>query len=122
MRTHRKISLDATGAFPHSGQSPVSRPAALFENGRIDASAIVAEAESQFTPCVRYSNLDVLRAGVLAGIDQSLTTDPEKFIAHDGVQWFGDAFDDHAELRRVRQLQFFADTAECLGQILIAGR
>jgi hypothetical protein len=73
--------------------------ASLVNNPRIDAAAIIANTQTEFSRIVCDFNLDPETAGMTKGINERLTSDRKTFLENDRVQDTNAAFDDRLERR-----------------------
>src|SRR5580704_9505719 len=77
---------DVRGTLPHATHSPMPRLATRFDNLRIDATAVVTEAQTQACGVVGDLDFNALRPRVPHRVCQGLVPDPKCVVPHHRVE------------------------------------
>ena len=118
-----EMAADLFGAFAHSGQTPVADAFAVIEHMGIDAGTIIADTNAQKFFTVSNFGFDIFGLGVSISVAERLAQDAINFVAHDGIERPGSAFDQDVESGRIsgriRGRKFLAQSGEGLAEIVI---
>src|SRR6202789_784069 len=118
-----EMAADLFGAFAHSGQTPVANAFAVIENMGIDTGTVIADANAQKFFTVSNFGFDIFGLGVSISVAERLAQDAVNFVAHDGFERPGSAFDQDVESGRIsgriRGRKFPAQSGEALAEIVI---
>src|ERR1700678_979640 len=118
-----EMAADLFGAFAHSGQTPVTNAFAVIENMGIDTGTVIADANAQKFFTVSNFGFDIFGLGVSISVAERLAQDAVNFVAHDGFERPGSAFDQDVESGRIsgriRGRKFLAQSGEGLAKIVV---
>ncbi len=120
------MTADLLGAFAHTGQTPVTGAIAAGQDVRVDAHAIVSDADAKKFLTIGDFRFNIFGVSVGEGVAQSFADDAIDFVADDGIERPGRALFENIESGRVspdvRDGKLTAESVHGLGEIFIDER